>query len=333
MLPRRLLDFLSRLSYNKRFMTQESVLVTGYIHPDLDAYACAFAYAELLRALGREAQATCSGDPLDEVTFVLRLLGIDRLQDFDAYLFGSGIVVDTSDTYALPPGLNPLKVEEVVDHHLYNDPALFPHARLQIEAVGAAATLIEEKFYAAHVRPSRDAAALLYGGIISNTLNFQATVTTDRDRISAGRLRSLAELPDDFPAQLFRAKSDLSGAKLLETLRNDMAGSETAGKIFALGQLELADVHALLATRLPEMKRFMLAHREYLDAYVTMLSLSDVVAGKTYFVAADAFSEDVLERALGLTFHQGVAEYPKLILRKEYVAPLKQAALAGAMAV
>ena len=73
---------------------------------------------------------------------------------------------------------------EVVDHRAVNEADKFQNAKIQIEMVGSAATLIAEKFLHATTSTSPESAALLYSAIISNTINFQANVTTDRDIIT-----------------------------------------------------------------------------------------------------------------------------------------------------
>lgn len=50
---------------------------------------------------------------------------------------------------------------------------------------------------------SKESATLVYGAIISNTLNFKGSVTTDRDKIAAEWLNKVAKLPEDFlPPQI-----------------------------------------------------------------------------------------------------------------------------------
>ncbi len=305
-------------------MHKKPVLITGYVNPDLDAYACAVGYAELWQKMGREAVGGCYGEPLDEVKYVLSLVGESQVLDYAVENYSAYIVVDTSDPYHLPAGLPTSQVEEVVDHHLYNDLTLFPNARLDIQAVGAAATLIVERFQNHGHQPSRSTAALLYGAIISNTLNFQAKVSTERDSKAAQWLLPLAELPQDFIHSLFTVKSNVAGDRLLELLRLDMSGSETDGKIYTIGQLEMVGVPELLSTRVAELQQFMAELHDAQHAYVTFLSLSDVELGKTYFITPLPETRQILESTLHIQFKNGIGEYPELILRKEYVPIVKQ---------
>jgi inorganic pyrophosphatase/exopolyphosphatase len=48
-------------------------------------------------------------------------------------------------------------------------------------------------------------ARLLMCGILDNTLNFGAKITTERDRRAYQELSKIADLPEDWPAQYFAA--------------------------------------------------------------------------------------------------------------------------------
>ena len=54
-------------------------ITTTYEGPDLDGYSCAVAYAELLRAQGKEAKAAIFGEPQLEVQWILSKFGISPI--------------------------------------------------------------------------------------------------------------------------------------------------------------------------------------------------------------------------------------------------------------
>ncbi len=310
-------------------MKNQSVLIAGFINPDLDAYACTAGYAHLLQQQGRHAIGACFGTPLEEVSYTLDAVGLPLLPSLDPADFDSYIICDTSETFHLDPGIDTDKVEEVVDHHLYNDPSWFPNAKLDIQPVGAAATLVVERFAAAGIDPSPAMAGLLYAGIISNTLNFKAKVTTGRDVLAAAWVKTLAELPSDFAYQLFKAKSNVEGDKLQDLLRLELNTKDIEGKNFAIGSVEMVGVPQLLEQRKQEMETLMSELHDDQNSHITFVSFCDVDLGKTYFMSHHVETQLVLSDALGISFNQNVAEFPRLILRKEYVEPVKRQALAA----
>jgi manganese-dependent inorganic pyrophosphatase len=99
----------------------------------------------------------------------------------------------------------------------------FPNAKVQIELVGSASSLVAERFIKNNIEISKESAILLCGAIVSNTLNFKGGVTTERDREAFEYLNKIAQLPSNFSKELFKSKSDLSGSKLKERILGDLA--------------------------------------------------------------------------------------------------------------
>ena len=190
------------------------ILVTGGEEPDIDAAACAYAYAELLRHEGKDALAVSFGRPHIEAEFVFDFLKIPGLAKGDAEVkeCKEVILVDASELHVISPAIDPKKVIQIIDHRKSNDAHKFPNAKVQIELVGAAATLIAEKFFAKKQTPSREAAVLLYSAIVSNTINFKANLTTDRDRKMANWLKPLCGIPENYIHQMFEHKSAFKGS-------------------------------------------------------------------------------------------------------------------------
>jgi inorganic pyrophosphatase/exopolyphosphatase len=174
--------------------------------PDLDGVACAVAFAELLRSQSIAARAWIAGTPDPEASFAARELGVtlDAAPPPEGCAF---ILVDASDLRGMPPSLDPLRVIEVIDHRLHHRaPELFPHAVIVIEPVGAAATLVTERYQSLGVLPSPIAARLLQAAILSNTQALRGTITTERDRAAHRALAALSPLDRAFVEGQFEAR-------------------------------------------------------------------------------------------------------------------------------
>ena len=230
-----------------------SLLVTSYVNPDLDGVAGAVAYGEFLAQTNQENTVAFIGELHQETKFVLNYFSlqhpliIDNTDSFDQI-----ILVDSSDLAALEGHINPAKVIEIIDHRSLHETDKFSNAKSQIELVGAAATLVAERFMNSHIVLSKSSAILLYSAIISNTLNFKGSITTERDRFAATYLNNIAELPSDYWRQLFTAKSDLSGSKLKATLAGDFATFSINNNRLGIAQVEVMNVKQLIASRVAE---------------------------------------------------------------------------------
>jgi manganese-dependent inorganic pyrophosphatase len=307
---------------------RKEILVTGYVDPDLDSFACTFAYSYFLNQTGKEAIASISGKHHEEADHVINEYGLNLgIEYYNPEEFDKIILVDASDLDGIDPKINPQKVIEIIDHRLINMSDRFPKAIVQIEMVGSAATLIAEKFEEQKINLTRELATLLYGAIVSNTLNFKAKVTTDRDRAIAEYLNNDFHFPDDFAHKMFLSKSDFSGEKLNETLRADFAsfkGWGFGGKQVGIAQIEMIGGRELAESRkdtiIAELKR----KKSEIGLDVIFLTIIDLEADQNILVAPNKEIEDLLSKVLNVKFENQIAIRPGLIMRKEIVPLLKE---------
>lgn len=302
------------------------ILVTFGLRPDLDALACAIAYAEFLGEQSKEAVVATTGEPHDEVKYIFDRFGIrypNQLKNTDDY--DEIILVDKSDLMGIEDKVAPGKVIQVIDHRQINQADKFPNADVQIELVGAAATLIAEKFMKNSLKISKESAILLYGAIISNTLNFKGTLTTERDKVAAVWLNRTAGLPENFWKEMFMAKSDLAGTKLKERVRGDLIWFEGGGKKVGIAQIEMIGAQKLAETRSDEIARELNKVKNELVLDFIFQNLIELDECKNFFITDDTVTKKLLEKVLEITFIGSVAQKPELIMRKQIIPLIKEA--------
>lgn len=303
-----------------------SVIITCNSNPDLDRIACAFAYQEFLSKTGQEAAMIIFGVPHEEVNYLLNRFNIVFPQNnFNEMSPASQIIlVDTSDLRGLDKGLNPENVIEVIDHRKINDQHLFPKAKIQIELVGACATLIAEKYRQQGLVPSLQSAILIYGAIISNTLNFKANTITERDRAVADWLVENFALPKDLAQEMFLAKSDLGGKKLQERIRHDFAWFEFFGQRIGIAQIEMMGGRDLIEWRLDEIFAELAELKAELFLDFVFLSIVELKENVNFFLTSDKKTQKMLADIFDLEFVFGQATRPGLIMRKEITPLIKE---------
>jgi manganese-dependent inorganic pyrophosphatase len=296
-----------------------TTIVTSYTNPDLDGVACTYAYTELLAQQGQSATIYLSGLPHIEARFVLHYLALQiptpslQLNEVEC------ILVDASSPNALPIELRTDQVVEIIDHRSAESLASFERATAQVELVGAAATLITERFRVNNCLPSQSSATLLYTAIVSNTLNFKAFVTTTRDHTAAAWLQSLYPIAPDLVPQMFEVKSDLAGPKLEEALSNETARLTLKGRTVLMVQTEMVGVEALLATRFSELISYFESIVKNSDPSLAFMTFLDLEKGTTTFISTHSPSITILGELLQITFQNNRAERPGLLLRKEII--------------
>lgn len=305
----------------------KTILVTCYVNPDLDGLACVLAYADFLNKIGQKAIPSIFGKHHEEADHVIKKYSLKiNIKENDPNNYEKIILVDSSDLDGIDKRINPKKVIEIIDHRKVNMVESFPNAKIQIELVGAAATLVGEKFEKQNIDLLKDYATLLYGAIISNTLNFRAKVTTDRDRTVAKYLMEKFNFSEDFAHKMFLSKSDLSGKKLIETIRGDFANFKSHnfnGKKLGIAQIEMIEGKKLAIERKDEIVAEIKKIMKELNLDICFLTIIDLEANRNIIVSPNKEIEDILIKVLKVNFKNQIAFKPGLIMRKEIVPLIK----------
>lgn len=301
------------------------ILVTSYPNADLDGTACAYAYAEFLRKNGEEAEAGIFGEMHKEASFVLEEVGTEIKSGEKIYQKTDRVVLtDDSRLGGLPDQLDPEIVIEIIDHREIDQIEEFPNAEVQIEKVGAAATLVAERFRDPETEISRESAVLLYGGIISNTMNFNANVTTSKDREMAEWLEKQTEIPENLTRRMFEHKSDIE-RPLAETFLGDFKTIEANGETIGVAQLEIIDVEEFVEENDKEIEKALKKINQEKDLDHLYLTCADIEEGFTLIYSTVPGTRELISKGLDVNFEGNKARKDRLMLRKEINPQLREA--------
>jgi manganese-dependent inorganic pyrophosphatase len=303
----------------------KKILVTTLLNPDLDGVACALAYAEFLNKTGGDAVAGIFGAPHREAQFVLDKFNI-KINHLTSLPNGYEdiILVDMSDLEALPDLIKPERVIEIIDHRKTSQIEKFINAKIQIELVGACATLIAEKFKKNNLPISETAARLLYPAIFSNTDNFKGIVTK-RDKNMVSWLDKQANLPPDFIHEMFLAKSKIT-KPIKDILIEDFKTFQFKNSRLGIAQLEIINTDQYIKNNLPEIIKILPEIKKQKSLDYIFLNGLDLEGASNTFVAVDDIDIKLLESILNIKFNDHLATADRLIMRKE-ITPLIQAFL------
>lgn len=244
-----------------------------------------YAYKEFLSKMGQEVGIMIFGNIHEEARYLLNCFKIDFKNDKIDLSTVKIIIVDSSDLRGIDKSLNPKQVVGGIDHRQINDAYLFPNAKIQIELVGAAATLIAEKFIEHKISISFESVVLLYGAIISNTLNFQSSTTTKRDKNVVQWLARQHQLPTNLAEEMFLAKSDLGGDQLQERINGNFAWFDLAGRKIGIAQIEMIGVDNLIKKRKGEILIELKKAQKRLNLDNVFLSAIELRDGFNIFVS------------------------------------------------
>ncbi len=194
-------------------------------YTEIDGYASCLAYTELLNQRSKPARTYLAAEPNYSVPNFLR---IHELENFslDFQPSDEAIILDISIPEVINQYFPDNQILELIDHH----PGFESYWRERlgdkaiIEKIGAVATSIFEWWGECwdYARMSPSIARLLLAAILDNTLNFNATITTERDRVAANHLAKLANTTvANFATEYFSAVSQTITSNLKASIQND----------------------------------------------------------------------------------------------------------------
>lgn len=294
------------------------IITAGSNYSDIDVYGGIIAYAELLQAQGVAAQAVTTAVLNDSIPPIVRSWPVPLKREYTPNGDDSYTLIDVSEPKYFEKFVDLERIDEVIDHHPGHEDFWREKIgdRATIEHVGAACTQVFEKWKKANLlgQISETSARLLMCGILDNTLNFGADITTERDHVAYATLKGYANLPEDWPAQYFRDCQQIIMKDLANSLKNDTKTPhyKTYPYSTAVGQLAFWDAKDVAASSEEVFKQVIAAQEPHW--FMNVLSISEK---KSYFVTDVPEMKAWLSDLLGVRFVGNVAQADRLWLRKE----------------
>ncbi|MBN2108537.1 MAG: DHH family phosphoesterase [Deltaproteobacteria bacterium] len=295
--------------------------VFSYVNPDTDGVCSAIGYSRFKRSTSGEGfLPVVFGTLNNETAFALEHFGVETPVMNPVLPQDCAIaLVDTHHVRQLPAHMPLANVVEILDHHPAGDPAAFPNAAIQNDRIGAVATLVAERFKACPLEPDSTTAGLLLAAIISNTLNFSAPSTTDRDKEACAWLQKIAPADPDFACRMFESRSGIDSLSTQELLLADYKEFSLGGFVVGISQIESMDFQKISerADLMSSLERIK-AHRRIDHVFLNCI---DILKKKALLVCCDPVTQEKLTRALGADFKNNRAYFDHIVLRKTDLLP------------
>lgn len=293
-------------------------IILPYVNPDLDGVACSIALADFdpmwtPRMLGR----------IDEETqVVLDTLDISEPKSITDWKAVQRIwLVDTHHPKQLPADLPDHLVVRITDHHPGGEPERYPNAEIQNDSVGAAATLVTERFETARVGMIATTAVLLQAAIVSNTLDFRAPATSSRDRVAFERLKSVTPAPEDLFSRMRDARRAILRFDTARIVQADKKSFETSYGTVVVSQIESPGALELL-TR-PDLITALDEMTAAAGAASAIFNIVDTEAFASALITTDPNVAQALSLALRESVDdKGVIRISRVLQRKTDIVPV-----------
>jgi manganese-dependent inorganic pyrophosphatase len=237
------------------------------------------------------------------------------------------LLVDHAEQAQSVVGVEHAEIVEILDHHHIGSIETRIPVRATFDPVGSTATLVIERFRQSGMEPSRPAATLLLGAILSDTVILNSPTTTERDRAVTDYLEQVLALDaTEFGREMFEHTSDLTRVPADEIVGRDVKEYDAGGgQTLRIAQVET--VGQTLSERRDELVEALDATREREGHAISALMVTDIMGkGTALYVSGDRAP---LGRAFGPGYDDGVIDLPGVMSRKKQVAPKLLGALAG----
>lgn len=297
----------------------EKYIVTSYEHPDLDGISSMYAYSEYLNKTGKESRYYVRENIKTEPHIVCDMFGIE-LDSVDEIEKDANIVLVDTNNPKMAPFINENKIIEIIDHHKLRF-GLPEYITYEIEEIGAAATLVGDRFRKNNIPISRNSAILLYYGIMSNSFALKSSNTSQRDiEVAKWLEEQCKEISKEKIEEIFRAKS------VFKSSLKDEVEAEIPLKCgdirMTVGQLEIVDAKKFIAENkeeLIEVCTYLIDRFKY-DCLI--INIIDTIGGYSILFSPNENTDKFIKDKFGYEIKNNIYVNSKLVQRKEIIKSL-----------
>ncbi|MDU2491115.1 MAG: putative manganese-dependent inorganic diphosphatase [Clostridium celatum] len=230
------------------------------------------------------------------------------------------IQVDHNERGQSVDGLEDAEVVEIIDHHRVADIQTNNPIYFRNEPVGSTSTIVAKCFFENGIRPSRKAAGLLCGAIISDTLLFRSPTCTPQDKYICKKLSEIAGINiEEFAKEMFKAGTSLKGKTVEQIFNTDFKPFTIEGTKVGISQVNTMDIEGFMPLK-EEMLNYMDQKAKEAGLEMVMLLLTDILNEGSEILVTGAKPE-IVEKAFKVTLKDKGAFLPGVLSRKKQVVP------------
>ena len=230
------------------------------------------------------------------------------------------IQVDHNERGQSVDGLEDAEVLEIIDHHRVADIQTNNPIYFRNEPVGSTSTIVAKCFFESGIRPSRKAAGLLCGAIISDTLLFRSPTCTPQDKYICKKLAEIAGINiEEFAKEMFKAGTSLKGKTVEQIFNTDFKPFTIEDTKVGISQVNTMDIEGFMPLK-EEMLNYMDQKAKEAGLDMVMLLLTDILNEGSEILVTGTKPE-IVEKAFSVTLKDKGAFLPGVLSRKKQVVP------------
>lgn len=230
------------------------------------------------------------------------------------------IQVDHNERGQSVDGLEDAEILEIIDHHRVADIQTNNPIYFRNEPVGSTSTIVAKCFFENGIRPSRKAAGLLCGAIISDTLLFRSPTCTPQDQYTCKKLAEIADINiEKFAKEMFKAGTSLKGKTVEQIFNSDFKPFTIEDTKVGIAQVNTMDIEGFMPLK-EEMLNYMDQKAKEAGLDMVMLLLTDILNEGSEILVTGTKPE-IVEKAFNVTLKDKGAFLPGVLSRKKQVVP------------
>lgn len=236
------------------------------------------------------------------------------------------IMVDHNEKDQSVDGIEDAEIMEIIDHHRVAAVQTGNPIYFRNQPVGSTSTIVASIFFENGVRPSRKAAGVLCGAIISDTLLLSSPTTTPTDRLVLKRLADIAGIDvESFAKEMFIAGTSLKGRTVEQIFNTDFKQFDIGSFKVGVSQVGTMDIDGFMPMK-DEMMTLMnnTVNKERYDLLILMLT--DIINNSSILLLAGEHKE-LVAKAYNIEISSDTISLPGVVSRKKQVIPPLTAAV------
>ncbi len=297
--------------------------VLGHTPPDTDSTCSPILYAWYLNDVkGVPAKAFIGAEPNREAKFVLEKLNIATPEILNSIDKDDKLVIlDTNNPEELIDGAIDAEIVEIIDHHKLFGLKTDGPIKMTIRTYGSVPTVIWEVMGEDVNKITPEMATLMLAPILSDTLNFTSSTTTEKDREVAAKLAEIAGIDmDEFAQEMFAAKSNLDGMNIREILLSDAKNFDFGGQKYKIAVLETTDPSQAIGMQQQLVKEIAAVKEEESLADMFFFVVDIINSNATLLSVSDS-TDAIAKKVFGREFEDGKMLLEGVTSRKKQIAP------------
>jgi len=200
------------------------IIVIGAINPDCDAVSSAIVAADLLKQMGYDADPMVAGTVNMETEYVLKRFGVARPERLENATGKNLFLVAHGEYGNAVKGADKAALRGIIDNYNLSGINVVEPIIIVARPYGSTCTLINQIYDFEKRKLSKQMAGMMLAGIISETVNLKANITTNLDRVTVKKLAKRAGVGnvDKFAQEMFAEGWSWKGWSDKNILKNDM---------------------------------------------------------------------------------------------------------------